>query len=248
MKPKKIDILGVWFNFVTFDEVQNILMEYLDGDTPRAVFTPNPEFVMLSRKNKSFKNALNAADLCIPDGIGIVLASRFGKHKLRRRVTGYDTTLSIFNKIKNTDKTVYFYGSAPGVAIEAKEKLEATYPGLKIIGVRDGYIDEDAQNEMIMEIQQIKPDILLVGTGFPKQELWIMKHKETLPCKILMGVGGQLDGFSGRVPRVPAVIGNMGLEWLYRLVRQPKRWRRQLQLPLFMLAVLGDWVYNWFKR
>jgi N-acetylglucosaminyldiphosphoundecaprenol N-acetyl-beta-D-mannosaminyltransferase len=240
VKPDKINILGVNFSNVDSDEALERLLGFLDGNTARAVFTPNPEFVMLARKDTAFMAALNKADMNIPDGIGIVLASKLGKHKFKSRVTGYDTVQAIFSKIKDTGKTVYFYGGAPGVADEAKARMEEAYPGLKIVGVRNGYIDEAGQDEMIEEIKRLKPDMLIVGMSFGKQEQWIMRRKEDLPCKLLMGLGGALDVMSGRVRRAPAFVGKIGFEWLYRLIKQPSRIKRQIKLPLFMLAAIGD--------
>ena len=239
-KPDKISILGVFFSYVTFDETVDKLMDFLNGGEPRAIYTPNPEIIMIARKDAEFMRILSRADMVLPDGIGIVIASKFGAYKFRERVTGCDTSLRIFEKIKDTDKTVYFYGGAPGVAEEARIKLQASYPGLKIIGARDGFQDEEAQNKMIEEIKRLKPDILLVGTGSPRQERWIDKHKNELPCKILMGVGGSFDVYSGKVRRAPDIWVNMRLEWLYRLIKQPSRIKRQIQLPLFMLTVIKE--------
>jgi len=139
MKPTKINILGVNFDYLTFGEAQELLLSFLDGDVPRSVFTPNPEIVMMARKDAEFMALLNASDVVLPDGIGIVLASRLGKQGLSERVTGYDITLALMSHIAKSEKTVYFYGSKDGVAELAKSKLEAKFPGLKIVGTKSGF-------------------------------------------------------------------------------------------------------------
>ena len=236
----KTNILGVEFDNISFDQTQEKIWEFIQGNKPKSLYTPNPEIVMRARKDPDFMEVLNRGDLVIPDSVGIVLASRFGQNKIPRRVTGYDTVQALFARIKNTDKTVYFYGAPPGVAELAKAKMEEEHKGLKIIGVSHGFIDEPDQARMIDEIKALKPDILIVGLGAPKQERWIERHKDNLPCKLLIGAGGSFDGMSGRIPRVPKFIGDIGLEWLYRLIREPSRFKRQLQLPLFMLVVIKE--------
>jgi N-acetylglucosaminyldiphosphoundecaprenol N-acetyl-beta-D-mannosaminyltransferase len=195
---------------------------------------------MRARKDAAFQNILNAGDMVVPDGVGVVLASRLWPVRFKERVPGYDLLLAIFDRIKGTGRTVYFYGGAPGVAELAKAKMEAAYPGLNVAGARNGFIDEAEQEEMIAEICRLKPDILVVCTGFPRQEFWIDKNKNRLPCKLLIGAGGSLDGFSGTVKRAPVFFRKLGLEWLYRLMRQPSRFKRQLQLPLFMVMAVAE--------
>ncbi|MCL2407031.1 MAG: WecB/TagA/CpsF family glycosyltransferase [Defluviitaleaceae bacterium] len=237
---RKFNILGVNFNAFSFEEAQSVLIEWLEGNENRSVYTPNPEIVMAACKDAEFMDMLNSADLVLPDGVGIVWASKFTEHRIRERVPGYDTVLGLFGKIKDTGKTVYFYGGAKAVALEAADKMRAAYPGLRIIGVRDGFIKEAEQQEMLAEIHRLAPDILLVGTGSPRQERFIARHKVNLPCKLCIGVGGSFDGFSGRVRRAPRIFIKLKLEWLFRLLRQPTRFKRQLKLVKFVIAVYKD--------
>lgn len=233
-------VLGVKFNNVTHLEAVNILMNFLKDDKCRMVFTPNPEIVMEAKKDKEFMKILNSADLVVPDGIGVVIASKLTKEKLKERVAGYDLIQGLFSEIKDKDYTVCFFGGAPGVAEDAKRKMENIYKGLKIIDVFDGYFDKKKEKLILDNIKNKKPDILLVGLGAPKQEKWIYSHRDELPVKICAGVGGSFDGMSGNVKRAPDFFIKLGLEWFYRLLRQPSRFFRMMKLPLFLLAVIKE--------
>ncbi len=233
-----VNVLGVNFNNVTHDEAVYMLLSFLREKKNHAVYTPNPEIVMEAAKDKTFMDILNKGDLVVPDGIGVVIASKFVKNRLKERVAGFDLVQGLFDKIKNSGHTVYFFGGAPGVAEEAKKKMEKKHKGIKIIGVSDGYFDEKKERLIIDDIKNKKPDVLLVGLGAPKQEKWIFEHFNDLPVKICVGVGGSFDGMSGRVKRAPDVFIKLGLEWFYRLLKQPSRFFRMLKLPLFILAVI----------
>lgn len=238
------DILGVKFNNVTHKEAVDILKCFLDDGKKHPVYTPNPEIVMAARKDPEFMKILNKADLVVPDGIGVVIASKITGCRLKERVAGYDLVQGLFSEIKNKEYTVYFFGGAPGVAADAKEKMEKTHKGIKIIGVSDGYFDKKKEKLIIDDIKNKKPDILLVGLGAPKQEKWIYKHKEELPAKIFIGVGGSFDAMSGKVKRAPKIFISMGLEWFYRLLRQPSRFFRMMKLPVFLLVVLKEKIFR----
>jgi N-acetylglucosaminyldiphosphoundecaprenol N-acetyl-beta-D-mannosaminyltransferase len=234
----KTQILGVKIDAVSFDEAKRTVLSFLEEDRPHTVFTPNPEMVMLAGRDAAFLSILNNADLVVPDGIGVVLASKRNKVKIKERVAGYDLIQAVFDGIKTSGKTVYFLGAAPGVAEKAAENMRRAYPGLQIIGVADGYFDAEKEILLLEEIRKKKPDILLVGMSMAKQEKWIDRHKNELPAKVLVGVGGSFDGMSGTVKRAPALFCKLGLEWFYRLVKQPARIKRQIYLPLFVLKVL----------
>lgn len=235
---KICNILGVPFNNVTYNEAVNILLSFLKEQKNHMVFTPNPEMVMSAKKDKEFNKILNSADLVVPDGIGIVIASKINRKKLKERVAGYDLVQKLFEKIKDTDYTVYFLGAAPHIAEAAKKNMEKKYHGIKIIGVHDGYFDKKKEKIIIDEIKNLKPDILLVGLGVPRQEKWIYSNKNNLPVKISIGVGGSFDVMSGNIKRAPKIFIKLGMEWFYRLLQQPQRFVRMLQLPLFIVEVI----------
>lgn len=232
------NILGVPINNITHNEAVELVCGYLNNDDKKMIFTPNPEFVMSALKDEEFMNILNKGDLLVPDGIGVVIASKILGKALKERVAGYDLVQAVFNKIKDNGKTVYFLGGGKGIAEDARAKMEDKHKGIKIVGVHDGYFDENEEKLIIEEINRLKPDLVLVGIGFPKQEKWIYKHKDILEVKVFIGVGGSFDGMSGNVKRAPDIFIKLGLEWFYRLVKQPSRFFRMLQLPLFLLTVI----------
>ncbi len=235
---EKVNILGVPFVNVSPEGAVDKICEYLNSDGKHIVFTPNPEMVMLAQKDSGFNEILNKSDMNIPDGIGIIYASKIKGHPIKQRVAGYDTVQSVFDKIKDTDKTVYFFGGSPGVTDAAKAEMEKLHKGLKIVGCANGYFDEQREKEIIAEINEKAPDLLLVGIGFPKQEKWIYDNLASLNVRVAIGVGGSFDVMSGRVKRAPDIFIKLGLEWFHRLITQPSRFVRMLQLPLFMLKVI----------
>jgi len=235
----KCKILGVNFDNVTKEQALNKLLFFLKNNKTNMVFTANPEFVMAAQKDKQFLDILNKGQLVVADGIGIVIASKlFFDVKIKERVAGYDLVQSLFDKIKNTGEKVYFLGGTESSVQKAKKEMEKKYNGINIVGVHNGYFDEKEERIIIEQIKSLKADIVLVGIGFPKQEKWIYNHKDEIGAKIYIGVGGSFDVMSGNVKRAPKFFINCGLEWFYRLITQPTRFIRMLQLPLFMIFVL----------
>jgi len=239
-------VLGVDVDAVTFAEALDILSGVLAGPfiAPFCVYTPNPEMVMRARADAAFAAALGGGNMVVPDGVGVVLASRFNRVKLKERVPGCDLARAVM--ARGGGLSVYLLGAKPGVCEAAKRNLEAAHPGARITGFHHGYFKDGSAEEraIIKEIQALAPDLLLAGLGFPRQELWIAAHKRELPVKVIMGIGGSLDVYAGAVKRAPAAFRKLGLEWLYRLIRQPSRFGRMLQLPLFMLYVVRGAIFN----
>ena len=246
----KTKILGVAFDTYTPGEALAIAMSFTDehGPAAKTIYTPNPELVMHARKDERFMRVLNEGDLVVPDGIGVVYASKFNKLKIKHRVAGYDLVQAMFAKLAQTGKTVYFLGGKKESVTVAKENMEKQYPGLKIIGLHDGFFDEKEEILLLSEIRTLQPDVLLVGLGFPRQEFWIADHKSSLPVRVMIGIGGSIDGMSGRVKRAPKIFQRLGLEWFYRLLKQPSRFKRQLVLPWFMITVIGVKLFGKKQR
>lgn len=234
----KINILGVYFDAVTMEVATQKVLTFLNEDQKRMVITANPEIVMEAQKSSTFCNTINRGDLVVADGIGVVIGSKIIKKALPERVAGYDLVQNIFEAIKDTDKTVYFFGASPFVAESAAQKMMEMHKGLKIVGTHDGYFEKEEEERIIEEINRLNPALLLIGLGAPKQEKWWFSHKDRLNVNVCIGVGGSFDGMSGKVKRAPKIFIKLGLEWFYRLIKQPTRFIRMLKLPLFLILIL----------
>ena len=237
---KSTEILGVRIDAVTPEQALALALKSLKGRRPYTIFTAGPEFLMNAKKDPDFKRILNNSNLVVADGIGAVYASKLNEIKIKSRVTGCDLLQAIFAEIRETGETVYLFGGKPGIPELVAEKSKELHPGLKIAGMHNGYFDDLEEMLIIDDIIDKKPDILLVGLGSPKQEKWIAKNKKRLPAKLLIGVGGSFDVMSGKLGRAPKIFQKLGLEWLYRLIRQPSRIKRQIVLPKFVFAVLRE--------
>lgn len=242
----KTNILNVPIDVVTSEEALNKLLYYINNESKinHLVVTPNPEMVMRAKKDEEFFNIIKNADLVVPDGIGIVLASKLNKLKLSERVAGCDLVLSLFKNIEKHNTTVYILGGKPGVAEKAKHNIESKYKNIRVVGIQNGYFNNQEEKLILEDIKSLSPDVLLVGLGFPRQEKWIYKYKNSLPVCISIGVGGTIDVIAGVVKRAPKIYRNLGLEWLYRLLCQPKRIFRMVNLPIFVFNVI---IYKLFK-
>lgn len=237
---KTIKVLDVTIDDLTMDEAVSSAIGFFDDGKKHYICTPNPEIVMAAKDDLKLKEILNNADMVVPDGIGVVWASKYSESKLKERVPGFELTLNLFDKLKDTDKKVFFFGGAPGVAEEAAKKMTEKYKGLKIAGTRNGYFNKEEEKDIISEINRSGADLLLVGLGAPKQEKWIYENKDLLCAKVYIGIGGSFDVMAGNVKRAPKVFQRLGLEWFYRLITQPTRFKRMLKLPLFVIEVLKN--------
>lgn len=235
---KKTHVLGVPFDVVTMAEAVEKTKKMLADGGQHFICTPNPEIVMEARQDKELMAILREADMVVPDGIGVVWASKYSETRLTERVAGYDLTQNLMAELAATGHTFYFFGGAPGVASTAARKMMKKYPGLQVVGIHNGYFDEKEEKRIIQDIKTKSPSILLVGLGAPKQEKWIYDNLRLIGAKVAIGVGGSFDVMAGNVKRAPKVFQKLGLEWFYRLITQPTRWKRMLRLPKFMLTVL----------
>ncbi|MBE7022691.1 MAG: WecB/TagA/CpsF family glycosyltransferase [Ruminococcaceae bacterium] len=220
------------------EEAVTKALSCLKEEKPGVVYTPNSEIIMLAYKNPDFCKVLNSADLVVADGIGVVHASKILKAPLPERVAGYDLSCRLLEKAADGTYSVYFFGGKPGVAELAAKNLTEKYPALSVCGMSDGYFDAEKEKLIIEDIRKKQPDILFVCLGAPKQEEWIYNHKDELSAGLILGVGGSLDVWAGTAQRAPLKYQKAGLEWLYRLMKQPSRFFRMLALPKFGLTVL----------
>jgi len=225
--------LGIPFEALTFEEALDLLESFLDGEKNHVIVTPNPEGVMQARRNPEFREALLGADLRLADGTGIVIASRYKKDALPGRVRGVDTIYSLFERGRSL--TAYFWGGAPGVAEKAKMHMESRFPNIQVIGYHHGF-DEDT---ILKDLDRLKPDILLVCRGMPRSEIWA-HNNQSIPVRLTMCLGGTIDIMAKTAKLPPGFIRKIGLEWLWRLMCQPSRWRRMLDIPRFIWAVIKN--------
>lgn len=237
---KKTTILGVPFDTYTMAEAAGRVVEMFEENGQHIICTPNPEIVMEARRDRELMGILRAADMVTPDGVGVVWASKYSQTAIKERVSGYDLVLNVFDRMRGSEHTVYFFGGAPGVADKAAEMMRKKYPGLKIVGVHNGYFDEKEERKIISEIKRLHPSLLLVGLGSPKQEKWIYNNLRLTGAKVAIGIGGSFDVMSGNLKRAPQIFCKLGLEWFYRLITQPTRFKRMLKLPKFVLTVLKE--------
>ena len=235
---EKVHILGVWVDMVNIPRAADRIMQFFNEEGLHKVYTPNSEIIMAAYKNDEFRDVLNNAELLTADGIGVVYASKILGKPISERAAGYDIACEVLDRIKGTSRGVFLFGGKPGVAEIAKEKLLERYPGIVISGMRNGYFKPEEEEEIVEEINASGADLVFVCLGAPKQELWIDKYKDKLNAKVAMGVGGSLDVFAGTALRAPEFYCKHGLEWFYRLMKQPSRAGRMLALPKFGLTVL----------
>ena len=233
---KKIDVLGVAFDNLTMDEAVERAWALMGERRAAYAVTPNPEIVMVCREDPEAKAAVAAASLTVADGIGVIYGARMLKTPLKQKIPGIDLTSRLFSRMAGEGKSVFLLGARPGVAEQAAQNLAEQYPGLLIAGTHDGYFKEDAP--VIEKVNAASPDLLLVCLGAPKQEKWMHEHAAKLAAGLMIGAGGSLDVFAGTAERAPEGWQKAGLEWLYRLIKEPKRIGRMMKLPRFLLCVL----------
>lgn len=243
---EKVNILGVDIENTTLEEAKSKALSFLNGEGLHTVYTPNSEIVMEAQKDEKLKSILNDGDLVVPDGIGLVHASKIKKKPLKERVTGFDLSMEILDLANSYGYRIYLLGGAEGVAQKAKEELERQYPNIKVVGLHNGYFkgyhigheNSPEEEAIIEEINSLETDVLFVGFGAPKQEYWIDHNKDKLKAKLVIGNGGTMDVIAGKVKRAPEIYQKLGLEWLYRLAKEPTRIKRQISLPIFLLTIL----------
>ncbi len=234
---ERVNILGVDVDAVTMAEAVNVVRRAMDTRVGVMVATANAEMLMRATHDEELRRILNASALVVPDGAGTVWAARHLGHAMPERVAGYDLAQELLRCAPAEGRRVYFFGSAPGVAEKAKAKAEQLYPGIEIVGVRNGFFSPADNAAIIAEIRAARPDLLLVALGVPKQEKWIAAHLAELDVPVAIGVGGTLDVMAGVMKRAPHWMQRAKLEWLFRGLMQPKRAGRLLALPKFVLKV-----------
>jgi len=236
--PSPVIILDVPVHPVTFEDFLALVGQFIAEGKPRQVCTANPEFVMTARRQPEFMTVLQNADLVLADGVGLLWAAKRLGTELPQRVTGSDGIYLLAERAAQQGWTLFLLGAQPGVAEKTAKLLATRYPGLQVVGTWPGSPRNEDYPEIARRIKAARPDILLVAYGAPKQDIWIARHKEDLSVPVSMGVGGAFDFVAGVQKRAPGWIIRLNLEWLWRLITQPWRWKRQLDLPRFAWQVV----------
>ena len=246
MPHSTFTLLGVRIHQVDFAATLAQIEAWVAPGTPhtscRQICTVNPEFIVDARRDSAFATVLQQADLCVPDGGGVLWAARLQAIDLHERVTGSDGIYHICARAAERGWRVFLLGAAEGVAARAATNLQARYPGLLIAGSYSGNPSAAAWPEIERQLRAAQPEILFVAYGHPQQDFWIHAHRAALPAKVAIGIGGAFDFVAGVTKRAPIWLQRLGLEWLHRLIRQPWRWRRMSKLPRFVLLVLWERV------
>ena len=237
------DPTACWFfdvrtDDVTWEEMLAHIEAFIADGKPHQITTVNPEFVMTARRDPEFRAIINQAALALPDGVGLLWAGRLLGQLLRERVTGSDGVPRIAERAAVKGWRLFMLGAAPGVAEEAGRRLRRRYPGLKIVGTHAGSPVVEEEAYIIDRVRRAQPDVLFVAYGHPRQDKWIARNLDRLGVPVCIGVGGAFDFIAGLVPRAPVWMQRAGLEHFYRLLRQPWRWRRQVDVYHFGLLVL----------
>jgi len=233
----QVRVLGVRVDCLDMGAALERIAQLVDAGGHHLVATVNPEFVMRARVDQDFARVLESADLCLADGSGVVWAARRQGCAIREPVTGVDLIPPLAELCAHRHFRLFLLGAAEGVAAELASRLRAEHPGLEV-AAHEGSPAPSSDAETAASIGNFRPHVLLVAYGHPNQELWIDRNRDSLGVAVAMGVGGAFDYLTGRVPRAPSWMRRAGLEWLFRLIRQPWRIRRMAVLPIYALRVL----------
>jgi N-acetylglucosaminyldiphosphoundecaprenol N-acetyl-beta-D-mannosaminyltransferase len=236
--PTTLSILDIPVHDVTTEETLALIDQFMREKTPHQICTVNPEFIMTAQQDVEFKRILNQSALNLPDGIGVVWAAKRLRQPLRERVAGSDLVGLMADRAQTTGWRIFLLGAAEGVAERAAIILRERYPQVNIVGAYAGSPRPEDEADIVARIRSSRADILLVAYGAPQQDKWIARNIEQTGVAVALGIGGSLDFIVGTQRRAPQWMQRAGIEWLYRLVREPWRWRRQLALPKFVWHVL----------
>ena len=235
-----LSILGVRVDAINFDQALDRIEQFIISGSAHQVVTVNPEFVMAAQSDVEFRRIINTAALALPDGVGILWASRRLGEPLPDRIPGVDLVERLAALSAERGYRLFFLGAMPGVADEAAQVLRQRYPGLAIAGTHSGSPDPEDDQGIVAQVCAARPQVLLVAYGAPAQDHWIARNLDRMGVPICIGVGGAFDYLAGVYPRAPSWLRRLGLEWLHRLITQPWRWRRMLALPRFVWQVLRN--------
>ncbi|MCR2806758.1 WecB/TagA/CpsF family glycosyltransferase [Paenibacillus soyae] len=234
-----VPIFGIPFSKLSMDETVSYLTQAIEEKRLTHVITANPIMVMAALENPAFARVMRRADMIVPDGAGVVWAAKVGGNPVTERVTGFDLMHRLLAEGEKRRWTAYLLGTTQEIIEAAAEKLQLQYPQVRIVGYRNGFFGPADDEAIVEEIRELKPHLLFVARGMEKEE-WNADYKERLGVPFIMGVGGSFDVVSGKLKRAPVAFQKLKLEWLYRLLQEPARYRRMLALPKFVVKVLRN--------
>ena len=237
MENNFVEIFNIPFINMTKEDILKVLEERVKKNKKTYVVTANAEIAMYAKKNISYFNIITKADYIVPDGIGIVKGAKILKKEIKERVPGIELMVNLLEIANKFNQKVYFYGAKEEILEKMIEKIKVEYSNINIVGYSNGYINDD-NNEITNDIINLKPDYIFVAKGAPLQDKWIDKVIQKVDSGLFMGVGGSFDVLSGNVKRAPKIWQKLNLEWLYRIAGDPKRWKRSMALPQFVIEVL----------
>ena len=236
----KIKILGINIDNITLDEAGNITKELIENSnkTCKMVVAPNTEFIMMAQKDEEFFKVLNKADLATPDSVGVMIGGKLQKKPFKERIPGQSYFRKVLEVGEKEEWTFYLLGGKEGVAQKAAENIKKIYPNIKIVGCHEGFFEKDAEDDVIKQINELRPNVLFVAMGAPIQEKWINKYQNKLKVDLAAGQGGTFDYEAGNIKRAPVVFQKLGIEWLWRLILQPTRICRMVVLPIYLIKII----------
>ena len=237
-RPDRVQILGIGIDPVTMMEASARIERFIAEGVPRVVVTADASGIVAAQSDAQWRDILLGADLVTPDSAGIVWASRRVGSAIADRVSGVDLVDEICRLSAKKGHRLFFLGARPGVAEQAADRMRLHHPGANIVGTQHGYFSQDDENGIVEHIREAKPDVLFVAMGIPRQEKFIVAHLYEMAAKVSIGVGGSFDVLSGSVRRAPRLLRKLRLEWLWRLILNPRKWRKALSLPTFVWRVI----------
>ena len=236
----KVRILGIDVDNIDVDEAGIITKELIENSNKscKVIVAPNTEFIMMAQKDEEFYNILRGADLATPDSVGVMIGGKLQKKPFKQRIPGQMYFRKVLEVGEKEGWTFYLLGGKGDVPALAAENVKKIYPNLKIVGYHEGFFENDSEEEVIKEINELKPNVLFVAMGAPIQEKWIANHKRELKVDVAAGQGGTFDYEAGRIQRAPVVFQKLGIEWLWRLILQPSRFFRMIVLPIYLMKIV----------
>ncbi|WP_246553119.1 WecB/TagA/CpsF family glycosyltransferase [Paenibacillus tritici] len=235
-----VPIFGIRVSKADMKTTVSYLADAVHRREPHQVITANPIMVMAALENPSYMEIMKSAELVVPDGTGVVWAANYCHEPVAERVAGFDLLHELLQQGESYNWRVYLLGSTPEVIRETASRLQTRYPGIVIAGYHDGYFGPDEDEQIVSGILEASPDLLFVARGADSQEPWIAKYKSRLQIPVMMGVGGSFDVISGKSRRAPVAFQKLRAEWLYRLLKEPTRYKRMLALPKFAVKVVRE--------